>query len=211
MYFAVLIVIFNLFVLRLLYLLFMTGERCLSSWQKTTCRTMIVIGSGGHTSEMLKIVQHLNRDRFSYRIYVMADSDTTSHAKIMSAESFTSKKHYDIFEIPRSRKVHQSYITSVWTTLYSAVFALRVVFLQKPDLILCNGPGTCVPICVAAFLMRFLFINNNAIVFIESICRVKTLSLTGKILSFFADLIIVQWPELKKLYKNTTYIGDVEL
>jgi hypothetical protein len=36
---------------------------------------------------------------------------------------------------------------------------------------------------------------------------VKTLSLSGKILLLFADVILVQWPKLQDCYKRTTYIG----
>jgi beta-1,4-N-acetylglucosaminyltransferase len=56
-------------------------------------------------------------------------------------------------------------------------------------------------------MMRVLYITNSKIVFVESICRVKTLSLSGKILLLFADVVLVQWPKLKELYRRTTYIG----
>jgi beta-1,4-N-acetylglucosaminyltransferase len=78
---------------------------------------------------------------------------------------------------------------------------------KRPELIVCNGPGTCIPICVIAFMMRVLYITDTKIVFVESICRVKTLSLSGKILLLFADIVLVQWPKLKEIYRRTTFIG----
>lgn len=177
---------------------------------KTKVKTLIVIGSGGHTSEMVRTIKHLNCQRFSPRLYVMADSDTSSHSKIVEIESVLDGSH-QIWRIPRSRKVHQSYISSVFTTLYSFFYSVPIVVWNRPDVILCNGPGTCVPICVIGFLTKIFLFCNVKIIFIESICRVKSLSLTGKILIWFADLVIVQWPELKRLYKNTLYVGDVKL
>ncbi|KAK7575650.1 hypothetical protein V9T40_011936 [Parthenolecanium corni] len=173
-------------------------------------KTMIVIGSGGHTSEMLRTVKHLNSQRFTPRFYIMADSDTSSLCKIVETETALKGSHR-IWRIPRSRKVHQSYISSVFTTLYSFLYSIPIVIWNRPDVILCNGPGTCVPICVIGFLTKIFLFCNVRIIFIESICRVKSLSLTGKILIWFADLVIVQWPELKRLYKNTVYIDEVKL
>lgn len=45
------------------------------------------------------------------------------------------------------------------------------------------------------------------IVFVESICRVETLSLSGKILRFLPVEILVQWPQLTEIYPKTQYIG----
>lgn len=184
-------------------------KRSLARNKKSRSKTLIVIGSGGHTSEILKIVKYLNTGLFSPRIYVVADCDDMSVAKIVETEKHTDT--YRVVRIPRSRRVHQSYFSSIFTTLYSFLHSFPIVFTIRPDLVLCNGPGTCVPICLLAFLMRLLFLSNNAIVFVESICRVKTLSVTGKILYYFADHILVQWPELSNIYSRATFIGDIKL
>lgn len=160
-------------------------------------RTLIVIGSGGHTTEMLMLLNKMNKSKFTPRLYVLADTDTTSCVRIESEESGAD---WSIASIPRSRYVNQSYLTSVFSTIYSIVMTVPVVIWFKPDTVLCNGPGTCVPVCLVAFFMRLFHFTDTSIVFVESICRVKTLSLTGKIMFFIADLIIVQWPELKHKY-----------
>lgn len=174
-------------------------------------RTGIVIGSGGHTAEILKLIQNLNSLNYSPRIYIMASTDTSSEVKIHQIEETHLSRNgsdcYEIVKIPRSRSVGQSYITSVFTTLFSSLASLPVMLRKRPELIICNGPGTCIPICVVAFVMRVLFMADTRIVFVESICRVKTLSLSGKILLLFADIILVQWPKLQEHYRRTTYIG----
>jgi beta-1,4-N-acetylglucosaminyltransferase len=174
-------------------------------------RTAIIIGSGGHTTEILKLLQNLNSANYSPRIYIMAFTDTSSEVKIHQIEetcfSCNGPACYEIVKIPRSRSVGQSYITSVFTTLFSFLASMSVMLKKRPELIICNGPGTCIPICVIAFLMRILCVTNSKIVFVESICRVKTLSLSGKILLLFADKVLVQWPKLHELYRRTTYIG----
>lgn len=76
--------------------------------------------------------------------------------------------------------------------------------------VLVNGPGTCIPICLAAFLLRSLG-RNCRVVYVESIARVATLSLSGWLLysSGLADAIFVQWPELQAKYPHSTYAGRV--
>ncbi|KAG8323383.1 UDP-N-acetylglucosamine transferase subunit [Homalodisca vitripennis] len=176
-------------------------------------KTVIVIGSGGHTSEMMYLVESLHPVRYSPRLYIMASSDLWSEQKVHELESKLKtndrQSKYEVFKIPRSRSVHQSYFTSVFTTLYAILSSIPIMLKFNPELVLCNGPGTCIPICGIAFLMRCCFISDNKVVFVESICRVKTMSLSGRILQWFADEILVQWPELMSKCKRAKYIGRV--
>ncbi|XP_039290911.1 UDP-N-acetylglucosamine transferase subunit ALG14 homolog [Nilaparvata lugens] len=196
-------------------------------------KTLIVIGSGGHTTEMMLLVEKLDFRNYSPRTYVIADTDTMSEGKVLRCEGENEgenevkegkneaknevkecenevnevNKDYKILKIPRSREVHQSFLTSVITTLESIFYTLPIMLRVNPDLILCNGPGTCIPVCVIAFLMRLFFVSNNRIIFVESVCRVQTLSLTGKILLFIADEVLVQWPDLTAEYPRAKFIG----
>ena len=47
------------------------------------------------------------------------------------------------------------------------------------------------------------------IVFVESICRARTLSMSGLLLYYIADEFIVQWPDLAVKYSLTRYIGRI--
>lgn len=193
--------------LRLIYLL-----RCANRIPPLSCRnmpakTMIVLGSGGHTTEMLCIVKQLNKSKYWPRIYLSATSDTTSDNKIHEIEH-NKQNDYEIHKIYRSRTVHQSYTTSIFTTMYSVLTTIPLMLRIRPQLILTNGPGTCVPICFVAFLFKLLCINNDCrIVFVESYCRVQTLSLTGKILLWITDLFVVQWKHLIRYSSKVRYFG----
>jgi hypothetical protein len=111
--------------------------------------------------------------------------------------------------IPRSREVGQSYVTAVWTTLVAFLASFRLLLGARPDLLLVNGPGTCLPLCVAAFLLRLACVLRTRVVFVESVCRVETLSLTGKILyhTRLADAVAVQWPQLTAKYPRAEVVG----
>ncbi|XP_055607818.1 UDP-N-acetylglucosamine transferase subunit ALG14 homolog [Uranotaenia lowii] len=182
--------------------------------RKGPVRTMIVMGSGGHTAEMLQIVERLDFTKYSPREYVIAAADKTSVVKVIDQEvqrePDLAKQAYRIVTITRSRHVQQSYFTSIFTTLSAVLNSIPVVLKSRPELILTNGPGTCVPICLIAFLARLFFINNNCkIVFVESFCRVRSLSLSGQILLWITDLFVVQWPGLieKGAGRKVEYFG----
>lgn len=177
------------------------------------CKTIICIGSGGHTTEMLQLINTIEFSRYSPRYYFLARSDITSREKIQRLEEIKSHKidtsEHKIISIPRSREVHQSYLTSIFTTLISIAYSIPLVLKIRPDLILCNGPGTCIPVCLVGFLLKVAFITDTRIVFVESFCRTKTFSLSGKILMYFADNFLVQWPSLKRKLKRAEYIGQL--
>jgi len=79
-----------------------------------------------------------------------------------------------------------------------------IFFKEKPDVIITTGGGIAIPISFLGKLMR------KKIGFIESSSRVKTPSLTGKILYPIADLFLVQWKCLLKRYgKKARYEGRV--
>ncbi|XP_044762983.1 UDP-N-acetylglucosamine transferase subunit ALG14 homolog [Coccinella septempunctata] len=200
-----------LVITRVLYLVFQitTGNtRCSNIFGRSNCKTMIFIGSGGHTTEMLKLLKGVDFSKFKPRFYVMANTDQRSYDKVVNFEKEKGdSKDFSIIRVPRSREVHQSYLTSIVTTLYSILYSVPVVLKTRPDIVICNGPGSCVPICFVCFLLKCLFIKNIQIVFVESYCRVKTFSLTGKIMAYMADNFLVHWLELRHKMRRTEYIG----
>lgn len=179
---------------RIFYLIFYKRGKMIKNSKNNKIKTMIILGSGGHTTEMLKIINNLNFKIYTPRIYVHAQSDEISFKKIIDIDD--DKNNCKILKISRSREVGQSYLTSILTTIIALFESVLFLWNEKPDLILCNGPGTCVPICICSFLYRILFLCKTKLIFIESFCRVKSFSLSGKILYYFADNIIVLWPDL---------------
>lgn len=158
---------------------------------------------------MLEIVKKLKTDKYCPRSYVVAENDKNSVEKLLAIENNKNDTiDPQIYMIQRSRKVHQSFFSSIFTTLKSLVDCVPLLMNIRPDIILCNGPATCVPVCLVAFLLKVCFINSRCkIVFIESYCRVKSLSLSGWILLYFSDIFVVQWPKISKISRKILYFG----
>ncbi|KAJ8376099.1 hypothetical protein SKAU_G00066790 [Synaphobranchus kaupii] len=199
-----------IFAIRLLIVV-RKGSEC-KPGKKGSVSLLVVAGSGGHTTEVLRLVESLSQ-AYSPRHYVIADTDKMSEDKIRTLE--TSKNEMDaqpkftIHQIPRSREVLQSWSSSILTTLNALFYSVPLVFKLRPDMVLCNGPGTCVPLCVAGLVLGALGVKKVLIVYVESICRVETLSLSGKILYHLSDYFFVQWSTLKDKYPRSIYIGRI--
>ena len=150
------------------------GDNAKKKFRKECAKTIVVLGSGGHTTEMIRLLSphNLSTQFFSPLIYIIASTDTTSEAHLQVSKEI---RQPDItIKIPRSREVGQSYLTSIFTTLYSLIYSFYIVLFQiRPSLILCNGPGTCLPIAISALLGRILGICEGQVIFIESFCRVQ--------------------------------------
>jgi beta-1,4-N-acetylglucosaminyltransferase len=175
--------------------------------QKKSCNLMIVLGSGGHTHELLRLLATLPTTIDS-RSYIIADSDTTSESKVKEFQA-NNMSQYEIIRIPRCRAVHQTWISTPFTTCKSFLYCIIAVFQKNPKVIVCNGPGTCVPMCITGYIYKKLFLGQAQIIFIESFARVYDLSLSAKILYYIADRFIVQWPELIQKYPKSQYYGQL--
>jgi beta-1,4-N-acetylglucosaminyltransferase len=131
---------------------------------------------------MLAIVSALDAAWYSPRTYVVAATDALGPTKAAQAEAALAAAAAaaaaagvrgrgrgagtqdrppghaplasTVLTIPRSREVGQSYLTSVWTTLVALAAAFQMVWGARPDLLLVNGPGTCLPIVAAAVVCR---------------------------------------------------------
>ncbi|KAI3903611.1 hypothetical protein MKW98_032265 [Papaver atlanticum] len=212
----ILITIFIIFIIRILLVIHQSKKPLHYSPPKSVS-TLIVLGSGGHTAEMINLIRVLQRDRFTQRVYVAASTDNMSlqKAQVLEASMVDQagldklKETAQFMQIYRSREVGQSYLTSIGTTLIALGHALLLMIKIRPQVILCNGPGTCFPLCLIAFLFKVIGIRWSSIFYVESIARVKRLSLSGLLLYklHIADIIFVQWPHLQKKYPRTRYVG----
>ncbi|KAH7329809.1 oligosaccharide biosynthesis protein Alg14 like-domain-containing protein [Rhizoctonia solani] len=196
-----------LFVLYRLYSVFCTPHT--SKWQnnsgRSTKRLAVFLGSGGHTSEALALVSSLDFDKYSPRTYIISEGDSLSAKKAVALEKLKKpgNSEYRIMTMPRARRVHQSLASTPFTALRSLVWTLQFMTLPAilsgrsfADVLLINGPGTCVALVLVAYFNRFWWLESPRIIYVESFARVNSLSLSGKLVRPLADRFLVQWPNL---------------
>ncbi|MBI2542894.1 MAG: polysaccharide biosynthesis protein [Candidatus Aenigmarchaeota archaeon] len=79
--------------------------------------------------------------------------------------------------------------------------SLWILLRENPKVIVSTGSNIPIPFFIIGKLM------GKKLIYIESFSRVKTPSLSGRILYRFSDLFFVQWETMKKSYPNAIYAG----
>lgn len=168
---------------------------------------LVVLGSGGHTAEMLTLVNDVvGAMRNNVQItYVYGSTDNHSRAKAAKMSLVTKPlggltKVTETFQaLPRAREVGQSWTSSVWTSLKTSVTAAKLLWSVRPHVVLTNGPGTSAIVGAIAFGLHTLWPQRLScqVVYVESFARVETLSMSGRLMYLFADRFLVQWSQLR--------------
>ncbi len=154
-------------------------------------KILVVLGEGGHTTELLKLVDMLD-DQHQYH-YVVSEEDNLSIAKI--------RKPGPIHRLWRPRGKKTRLPIALLRTVGVALQSLLVLLQVRPKAILSTGPAIAVPISLLGRLLRI------RIIFVETGSRVTSLSLTGRIMYNIADLFFVQWPQLQEKWPRALYEG----
>jgi UDP-N-acetylglucosamine:LPS N-acetylglucosamine transferase len=154
-------------------------------------KLLVVLGDGGHTAEIIQLVELLG-PAYDYS-YIKVTNDLLSDRKITIQGP--------VYSIKRPRAKDEAIIIGAFQLLGSFLQAARVLRKTRPHAVLGSGPAVMVPVALAAKLFR------TRVIFIETASRVTSLSLTGKIMLRLADLFFVQWEQLGAAYPQTTYAG----
>ncbi|CCX06833.1 Similar to UDP-N-acetylglucosamine transferase subunit ALG14; acc. no. Q6CF02 [Pyronema omphalodes CBS 100304] len=173
---------------------------------------MILLGSGGHTAEMLLLLKSVPAAQLQSfkRTYVVTSGDALSVQKAAGFEQSlaTEPKNCIIRIVPRARRVGQSWLSTPWDCVLCLVACMKA-FVEGgiPDIVICNGPGSAVLMVLVALGCRFIGVAGTRTIYVESFARTKTLSLSGNILYPLVDRFFVQWPKVKERYPRAEYKG----
>lgn len=91
-----------------------------------------------------------------------------------------------------------------WRVALNFFEALRILWRERPTVILSTGAGPVVPFALLAKLMP-----GRRVLFLETITRVDRPSLTGRIMYRLADRFYYQWPDLARFFPRGQYVGTL--
>jgi UDP-N-acetylglucosamine:LPS N-acetylglucosamine transferase len=143
----------------------------------------LAASAGGHLTQLRKIA-HAWSMRPAFWV-------TTGD---MVANSFDDSKVYAVGECNRQHP---------FRLLAVLVRCAAITLRERPDIIISTGAA---PGCIMCLLGKLL---GARVIWLDSITNVERLSLSGRLVRPFADLFLVQWPELAKRYRNAEYTGAV--
>jgi UDP-N-acetylglucosamine:LPS N-acetylglucosamine transferase len=81
--------------------------------------------------------------------------------------------------------------------------AIKIIRKERPDAIISTGAGIAVPFIFTAKLFGLKTL------YLESITRSEELSLSARLIYYFVDKLLVQWPQLAEKYKKAEYQGRI--
>lgn len=183
-------------------------------------RVLCVLGSGGHTAEMMSLVGDLLRSplRPSSITYLSTASDDHSVRKAMRLHEAECEGRavsgsapavaVSFATVPRAREVYQPWLSSVFSSVACLLATFPVVVKANPGVVLVNGPGSAVITMGVVVVLNALGLTRAKVIYVESIARTTSLSLSGRIIYQTADRFIVQWPgSLLQTYPLAEYHG----
>ena len=149
-------------------------------------KACFISSSGGHWEELMCLKEIAEKcDTF----YVTEKGG--------QAEDSGLKRMYTLPQINRHEKNFLQHFVALFKN------ASRILKAEKPDFIITTGALIAFPFCL------FAKIRGIKVIYIESFARVNNRSLTGKLVYPFADLFLVQWKPLLKLYPKAKYVGGI--
>lgn len=144
----------------------------------------LVGSSGGHLSHLYSLEPLWSKED---RFWVTFDKEDAR--SILKGE-----RTYHCF-FPTNRNVKN--------LIRNTLLALKVLYHERPDLIISSGAAVAVPF----FYIGKLF--GSKTVYIEVFDRMDAPTLTGKLVYHVSDLFIVQWEEMKKIYPKAINLGGI--
>lgn len=150
-------------------------------------KVLFISSTGGHLTEMLQ----LNKMFSKYDYHIITEK-TKSNLKLR--ERYPNRVNYLIYGT-------QAHIVYPLKLLLNCFISLFLYLKIRPKIIITTGAHTVGPMCCIGKIF------GSKIIFIESFANIQTKTATGKIIYLFADLFIVQWKSMLKLYPKAKYGG----
>lgn len=80
---------------------------------------------------------------------------------------------------------------------------LRIASTERFDAVISTGAAPGLLMSLASKLF------GAKVVWVDSIANIEKLSLSGRLIRPWADLMLTQWPEVAELYSNVDYVGEL--
>lgn len=112
----------------------------------------------------------------------------------------------DARSILKNEKVYKCYYPTnrnIKNLIRNTFLAFKILKKERPDIIISTGAAVAVPF----FYIGKLFKIKT--VYIEVFDRIDKPTLTGKLVYPVTDKFIVQWEDMKKVYKKAVNLGSI--
>ena len=153
-------------------------------------KVLFISSTGGHFSELLQLKPLFKK----YDSYIITEKDETN---VNLKQEYGNK----MFFLPYGTRA--KLFTYIFKYFYLCLRTVYLYFKIRPKVIITTGTHTAGPMCIIGKIF------GSKIIYIETIANTNKKTATGKLIYPIADLFIVQWEEMLKLYPKAIYGGTI--
>ena len=151
-------------------------------------KVTFISSSGGHLSEILQLEPMFKK----YDFNIITE-------KTLSTKNLTNRFPKKVYYLNFCTRRH--FFSYIIKGTINVVKSFYLYFKIKPQYIVTTGVHTAVPFCYIGKLF------GSKIIYIETFANSESKTLTGKLIYPIANLFIVQWKSMLKLYPKAIYGG----
>lgn len=151
-------------------------------------KVLFISSTGGHLSEMMQL-----KSMFAKYDYHIITEKTKQNISLK--DKYPNRVNYLIYGSKSNMSVYPF-------KLFANCFISLFLYLKvRPKFIITTGTHTAGPMCCIGKIL------GSKIIYIESFANIYTKTVTGRLIYKFADLFIVQWESMLKLYPKAKFGG----
>lgn len=153
-------------------------------------KVLFISSTGGHLKELLQLKKIFGK----YDSYLITEkTDSTKKLK----DEYKEKMGYMVF----GTKDHM--LTYPFKLLANCFISVYYFIKIRPKYIVTTGTHTAGPICYLGKIF------GSKIIYIETMANINRKTQTGRLIYPIADLFIVQWKSMLKIYPKAVYGGFI--
>ncbi len=142
----------------------------------------LAASAGGHLTQLLRL-RHVWEKRNHF--YITTNKNAIGHPAINAK----------VYLVGWGNRNHPLLITKI------LLQCAWIILKERPDVLISTGAASG---CILAILTK---LTGGKVIWIDTISHVNYLTLSGRIIRPFADMFLVQWPELVDKYPKAIYKG----
>ena len=153
-------------------------------------KVLFISSTGGHLTELLQLKPIFSK----YDYHIITEKDKTN-------KDLKNKYKERISYLPYGTRSH--FFKYIFIYLFLILKTIYLYFKIRPKVIITTGTHTAGPMCYLGKIF------GSKIIYIETFANINKKTATGKLIYPIADLFIVQWEEMLKLYPKAIYGGAI--
>ncbi|MCI8466602.1 MAG: polysaccharide biosynthesis protein [Bacilli bacterium] len=151
-------------------------------------RVLFIASAGGHLSELMSLKSMMK----DYDSFLMTEKTKSSEALLNEYRKKMGFLLYGTMAHP---------FRYPFKLLGNCFISLYYYLKFRPQVVITTGVHSAGPMCCIAKIM------GSKVIYIESFANIETKTASGRIIYYFADLFVVQWKSMQKLYPKAKFGG----